>query len=91
MRRDKSSDAHFVNEELIKTINDRATDEELSVLTKLTFLEKYIGITNQDKRRMMLQKGKEKIDESYVWLRNTMVQSYQLNKLLEGKKAKIIS
>ena len=45
-RRDKSSDAHFVHDELIRTIHSRATDQELSVLTKLSFLEKYIGFTN---------------------------------------------
>ena len=57
-RRDKSSDHHFVHDELIRTIHSRATEEELSVLTKLTFLEKYIGFTNHDKRRMMLDKGR---------------------------------
>ena len=39
----------------------------------------------------MLDKGREKIDESYIWLRNTMIQSKQLDRLLESKKKKIIS
>ena len=73
-RRDKSSDTHLINNNLITTINQRATEEEIRVLTELTFWEK-IGFTNKIKRNMMLQEGKQKLDENYYWLRNTMIQS----------------
>ena len=71
-KRDKSSDSHFIHADLIKTINQRSNDEEIRVLTELSFWEK-IGFTNNSKRQMMLVKGKTKLDESYNWLRATMI------------------
>ena len=56
-RRDKSSDSHFIHTDLIKTINLRANEDEIRVLTELSFWEK-IGFTNSSKRQMMLVKGK---------------------------------
>jgi len=46
-------------------------------MTELSFWEK-MGFTNKSKRVMMLVKGKQKIDESYYWLRSTLIQSTQL-------------
>ena len=57
-------------------------------MTELSFWEK-IGFTNKSKRVMMLVKGREKIDESYQWLRSTMIQSKQLSNLLADKKQHI--
>lgn len=48
-RRDKSSDAHFVHNEMIKTIHSRSTDDEIAALVQLSCWEK-IGFTNQSKR-----------------------------------------
>ena len=48
-RRDKSSDSHFIHSDLIKTINQRAPEEEIRVLIELSFWEK-IGLTNNSKR-----------------------------------------
>ena len=48
-RRDKSSDAHFVHSEFIKTIHSRGNQEELPGLLQLSCWEK-IGFTNQSKR-----------------------------------------
>ena len=75
-RRDKSSDHHTIHGELLSTINERATAKELNAITKLTFWEK-IGLikVSTSKKEMMMSKGKEKIDESYVWLRSTIIQS----------------
>lgn len=38
---------------------------------------------------MMLYQGKEKLDESYIWLRNTIIQSKQLGNELNKKRTKI--
>ena len=38
---------------------------------------------------MMLVKGKQKLDESYQWLRATMIQGKQLSNNLEQKKKRI--
>ena len=71
-KRDKSSDAHMIHNDLISTINQRATEDEIKVLTELSFWEK-IGLKNKSKTQMMLNKGKQKLDESYHWLRFTMI------------------
>jgi len=44
-RRDKSSDHHLIHNDLIKTLHQRASEDELKDLTEITFLEK-IGLTN---------------------------------------------
>jgi hypothetical protein len=72
-RRDKSSDSHFIHSDFIKSINIRSNEDELRVLTELSFWEK-IGFTNNSKRQMMMIKGKTKLDESYNWLRATLIQ-----------------
>jgi len=41
-------------------------------LTELSFWEK-IGFKSKNKQQMMLIKGKKKLDESYNWLRGTMI------------------
>ena len=66
----------MIHNELITTINSRATAHELISLTKLTFWEKF-GLTKvtKTKKTMMLYQGKEKLDESYIWFRNTIIQS----------------
>jgi hypothetical protein len=51
-------------------------------MTELSFWEK-IGFTNSTKRQMMMVKGKCKLDESYNWLRATMIQGKQLSNNLE--------
>lgn len=57
-------------------------------MTTLSFWEK-IGFTNSKKRNMMLTQGKQKIDESYNWLKATMIQSKLLRNNLDEKKRKI--
>jgi protease II len=57
-------------------------------MTELSFWER-IGFTSKSKRVMMLVKGKQKIDESYFWLRSTMIQGKQLKNLLQAKKTRI--
>lgn len=37
----------------------------------------------------MLSKGKQKLDESYTWLRSTIIQSKQLEALLDKKRDKM--
>ena len=53
-------------------------------MTEMTFWEK-IGFTNNDKRVLMFTQGKQQLDESYYWLRSTIVQSGQLANLLADK------
>jgi len=59
---------------MLNTINERATANELNVITKLTFWEK-VGLSkvSSNKKEMMLSKGKQKLDESYTWLRSTII------------------
>ena len=57
LKRDKSSDQHLIHNQLLATINQRATEDEIKVLTELSFWEK-IGFTNKGKRQMMLIQGK---------------------------------
>lgn len=86
-RRDKSSDHHEIHGDLLNTINERATANELNVITKLTFWEK-VGLSkvSSNKKEMMLSKGKQKLDESYSWLRSTIIQSKQLEAELNKKR-----
>jgi hypothetical protein len=57
---------------LITTLNFRSSENELKNLTELSFFEK-LGLTNQKKMQMMIVQGKEKIDESYYWLKSTII------------------
>lgn len=54
----------------------------------MTFWEK-IGFTNNEKRTLMIAQGKQQMDETYNWLRSTIVQSCQLSNLLADKNQRI--
>ena len=56
-------------------------------MTELSLWEK-VGFTDNKKRAMMFVKGKQKMDESYAWIRSTMIQGKQLQELLNQKREK---
>jgi hypothetical protein len=62
----------LIHNDLITTLNFRSSENELKNLTELSFFEK-LGLTNQKKMQMMIVQGKEKIDESYYWLKSTII------------------
>ena len=53
-RRDKSSDSHFIHTDLIKTINLRANEDEIRVLTELSFWEKIASVSRRRMNRPSL-------------------------------------
>ena len=54
----------------------------------LNFWER-IGFSNSAKQEMILTEGKKQLDESYHWLRSTIIQSRQLSDLLAHKNQTI--
>ena len=70
--RDKSSDSIFIQNDFNQVIHPRATENELESLNEMSFFEK-MGFTNNKKREVMHSRGAENMDESYHWLRTTMI------------------
>ena len=79
-KRDRSSDSTLLHNDLITTIHRRSEQSQINSLTEQSFWEK-IGFKNKKKWQMMLTQGKEKVDETYMSLRGTMIQSTQLDNL----------
>ena len=80
----------MIHADLIGTICPRVSDKKIAEMTEVSFWER-IGFSSSTKREIMIVQGKEQLEQSYHWLKSTVVQSRQLDELFQQKKDTIAS